>query len=124
MVGLFNMATAELPTYRVAAFPAKLTILLFQSIVVIAAPLNVMLNTVTFSPIVIVPAPQLALKIATSAAPGTVAPPTPPEVRDQFKTLKVFHVPVPPTQYLLAIKRHLKKIASNKATANNYVAVD
>lgn len=69
MVGLFNMPTAELPAYKVKAFPAKLTILLFQSIVVIAAPLNVMLSIVTFSPIVIVPAPQLALNSAASAAP-------------------------------------------------------
>jgi hypothetical protein len=124
MVGLFNMATAELPTYKVAAFPAKLTILLFQLIVVIAAPLNVIVKTVTFSPIVIVPAPQLALNIATSAAPGADAPAAPPEVVDQLAVDVVFHVPVPPTQNLLAIERHLKKIACDKATANNHVAVD
>jgi hypothetical protein len=123
MVGLFNIETAELPTYKVAAFPAKLTILLFQLIVVIAAPLNVIVKTVTFSPIVIVPAPQLALKMAASAAPGADAPDAPPEVADQLAVDVVFHVPVPPTQYLLAIDSHLKKIACGKTTTLQYIAV-
>jgi hypothetical protein len=83
-----------------------------------------MLRIVTFSPIVIVPVPQLALNSAASAAPGAEAPDAPPEVVDQFAVEVVFQVPVPPTQYLLAIDSHLKKIASNKTTANNYVAVD
>ena len=33
--------------------------------------------------------------------PGTEAPDAPPEVSDQFVVLVVFHVPLPPTQYLV-----------------------
>lgn len=44
-----------------------------------------------------------ALKITSSAAVGADAPPAPPEVADQFVVIPVFQVPLPPTQYLVAI---------------------
>lgn len=46
---------------------------------------------------------ELASKIATSAAPGTLAPPAPPDVADHCVVVAVSQVPVPPTQYLFAI---------------------
>jgi hypothetical protein len=42
-------------------------------------------------------------KKTLSATVGTEAPPPPPEVADQLVVDDVFQVPVPPTQYLLAI---------------------
>jgi hypothetical protein len=53
---------------------------------------------------VIVPEPEEPLKNTSSAAVGTLAPLAPPEVADQTVVLVVFHVPVPPTQYLSAIR--------------------
>lgn len=47
---------------------------------------------------VIVPLPEFASMITRSRDPGTLAPPAPPEVVDQFAVLPLLHVPVPPTQ--------------------------
>jgi hypothetical protein len=54
--------------------------------------------------IVIVPVPEAALKNTLSAVVGTEAPEPPPDVADQLVVEEVFHVPVPPTQYLSAIR--------------------
>ena len=48
-------------------------------------------------------AEEAALKITSSAAVGADAPPPPPEVADQFVVVTVFQLPLPPTQYLVAI---------------------
>lgn len=53
---------------------------------------------------VTVPVPEAALKKTSSVAVGTEAPEEPPEVADQLVVEEVFHVPVPPTQYLSAIR--------------------
>ena len=59
--------------------------------------------TVGVDPRVTVPAPDDALKNTVSAAPGTVAPPVPPEVADHLVPAVASQVAVPPTQYLVAI---------------------
>jgi hypothetical protein len=43
------------------------------------------------------------LKITSSAEVGAEAPPAPPDVADQFVVVRLFQVPLPPTQYLVAI---------------------
>ena len=53
--------------------------------------------------VVQVPVPELLSKITVSAATGAEAPPAPPDVADQLVVLLASHVPVPPTQYLVAI---------------------
>lgn len=68
------------------------TVVMFKVVMVIAV------STVAVKPD---PASELASNIATSAAPGTDAPPPPPEVVDH---LAVFdQLPVPPTQNLFAM---------------------
>jgi hypothetical protein len=52
---------------------------------------------------VIVGEPEALSIITASAAVGTEAPLEPPEAVDQLVVDDVFQVPVPPTQYLLAI---------------------
>ena len=51
----------------------------------------------------IVPAPDALSKNTSSAVLGTLAPPDPPLVADQLVVELVSQVPVPPTQYLVAI---------------------
>lgn len=46
---------------------------------------------------------EAVLMVTSSAAPGTDAPPAPPEVADQLAVVVESHVPVPPTQNLAAI---------------------
>lgn len=50
-----------------------------------------------------VPPPELLLKITSSEAVGTLAPPEPPELADQCDVSEPSQVPVPLTQYLVAI---------------------
>ena len=50
-----------------------------------------------------VPVLELASKNTLSADVGTDAPVAPPDEADQFAVFVPFQVPVPPTQYLLAI---------------------
>jgi len=52
---------------------------------------------------VTVPPPELKLKNTSSAAVGTEAPPTPPEVADQLAVFAPDQLPEPPIQYLLAM---------------------
>jgi len=47
--------------------------------------------------------PEFASKNTVSDAPGTLAPPLPPDVVDQFVVLVEFQVPVPARQYLDAM---------------------
>ena len=47
--------------------------------------------------------PDAASIITASAAVGTEAPPSPPEVADQFVVVAASQVPLPPRQYLSAI---------------------
>ncbi len=42
-------------------------------------------------------------KTTSSVGEGTLAPPPPPEVADQFVVVLPSQFPVPPTQYLVAI---------------------
>ena len=58
---------------------------------------------VTLLSTVAVPAPELALKAAVSALPGTDAPLAPPELADQLVVLLQFPVP-PETQKRAAIR--------------------
>jgi hypothetical protein len=53
--------------------------------------------------IVIVGEPELPLIITASVIVGTEAPPLPPEVVDQLVVEIDVQLPLPPTQYLLAI---------------------
>jgi len=53
--------------------------------------------------IVTMPVPDAESKVTASVEIGALAPPAPPEERDQLAVEAVSHVPVPPTQYLLAI---------------------
>lgn len=57
----------------------------------------------TAEAIVTVPTPELVSKNTASADVGADAPLTPPDVVDQLVVVVVSHVPVPPTQNLLAI---------------------
>ena len=52
--------------------------------------------------IVIVPSPELVVTFAVSDEDGAVATAEPPSESDQLVVAEAFHVPVPPTQYLLA----------------------
>jgi hypothetical protein len=51
-------------------------------------------------------AEELLSKNTLSAAVGTDAPLAPPDVADQLVVVVLSQVPVPPTQYLLAITQH------------------
>jgi hypothetical protein len=51
-------------------------------------------------------AEDAVLKNTLSELVGTDAPPDPPEVADQLVVVVLSQVPVPPTQYLLAITQH------------------
>lgn len=55
-------------------------------------------------PIVMVPAPELALIKQSSEEVGAEAPEAPPDEADQWVVLDASHVPVPPTQYLSAVE--------------------
>jgi hypothetical protein len=59
--------------------------------------------------VVQVPVPDRLSKITVSAATGAEAPLAPPDAVDQFVVLDEFQVPVPPTQYLVAIIYPVKK---------------
>jgi hypothetical protein len=67
------------------------------------APVVVMLRQANAPVIVIVGLPLLPFTITSSAFVGTEAPLAPPEVADQCVVVVESQVPVPPTQYLLAI---------------------
>jgi hypothetical protein len=103
--------------------PATLTIKLLKLIVPVN-PLGKKVCEVTFSPSVTVPPPDKELKIAASADVGADAPGAPPLVVDQLAVEVVFHVPVPPTQNLLAMNRHLKNIACEKTNSFYCVTTD
>jgi len=56
--------------------------------------------------VVQVPVPELASKFTMSVDTGADAPDAPPEVADQLAVEEAFHVPEPPTQYLVATDQH------------------
>ena len=65
-------------------------------------------DVIVFVPLIVaatvqVPAPELASNVTVSVEAGTLAPPAPPVVADQFVVAALSHVPVPPTQNLLAM---------------------
>jgi hypothetical protein len=53
--------------------------------------------------VVQVPVPDAESNITVSAATGAEAPAAPPVVADQLVVLEASQVPLPPTQYLVAI---------------------
>ena len=57
---------------------------------------------------VIVGEPELALTMTGFTDVGTLSPPVPPEVNDQFVVVVVFQVPEPPTQYIVALDTQVK----------------
>lgn len=83
--------------------PLSVALLLFteKSSVPVNAP-AVMDWTVTVVLTVTVPPPLDPSNVTESAEPGTVWPPSPPDVADQFTILEPSHVPVPKTQNRLA----------------------
>ena len=78
--------TAIVPVLEKVTVPAD-TVMLKQ----VNAPVKVTVYVAAWS------------KITLSAAVGTDAPEPPPEDEDQLVVDEVFHVPVPPTQYLFAM---------------------
>lgn len=68
-------------------------------------PVQLILRTVVLTPAthVTVTAPDAASKNTSSEAPGTDAPPAPPEVVAHLVPAVLFQLSVPPTQYLEAI---------------------
>ena len=76
-----------------------------SSVMFPAVPANVTAPTVT--PLLVnvtVPVPEFPSNCGVSPAIGTDAPPAPPDVADQFAVLVLSQLPVPPTQYLFAIR--------------------
>jgi hypothetical protein len=61
-------------------------------------------DTAVAATVTVAAAPELASKNTASAEVGAEAPLAPPDVADQLVVDVLFHVPVPPTQYLFAIK--------------------
>jgi hypothetical protein len=64
---------------------------------------NVVSLAVAVAVVVHVPVPDNESKITSSTLIGAEAPAAPPEVADQLVVDALSHVPVPPTQYLVAI---------------------
>ena len=83
----------KLPNCVRFAPSVKLRVELFSVVVVQVAP----------AAVVQVPVPDAESNITVSAATGAEAPLAPPVVADQLAVLLASQVPVPPTQYLVAI---------------------
>jgi hypothetical protein len=95
------------PTGEVQTVPVPLSVLLIPAVASVPVkPVQSMLTTeaapVAFHVTTAAP-PEFASKNTVSDAPGTLAPPAPPDVVDQFVVLVEFQVPLPPRQYLAAI---------------------
>jgi hypothetical protein len=75
-----------------------LTLTLFEPANVPVYPVKFKLRQLPVAVTVTVPAPELESKNTSSADVGTLAPPVPPELADQFVVVVVSQLPVPPTQ--------------------------
>jgi hypothetical protein len=109
VLALFDENTAILkvfePKIKVPAVRVNVPdmVKLLPKVSVKVALFKVTVVAVAPAAVVQVPVPEFASNIAVSAATGADAPAAPPDVVDQFAVLAASQVPVPPTQYRVAI---------------------